>query len=54
MPKSPACWVSMKTSATRSIAFAGIHASFRQRPPVLLFSDHGRLQAELAARIAAT
>ena len=54
MPKSPACWVSMKTSATRSIAFAGMQASFRQRPPVLPFSTTAVFSPSCAARIAAT
>ena len=54
IPKSPACWVSWKTSATRSIAFAGMHASFRQRPPTLFFSTTAVFMPSCAARIAAT
>ena len=54
MPKSPACCVSMNTSATRSIAFAGMHASFRQRPPTLFFSTTAVFMPSWAARIAAT
>ena len=54
MPNSAACWVSSNTSATRSIAFAGMHASFRQRPPVLPFSTTAVFSPSCAARIAAT
>jgi hypothetical protein len=54
MPKSPACCVSWKTSATRSTALAGMQASFRQRPPVLPFSTTAVFSPSWAARIAAT
>src|SRR5919198_3544831 len=54
MPKSPACWVSEKTSATRRIAFAGMQASFRQRPPTSPFSTTAVFIPSWAARIAAT
>ena len=42
------------TSATRRIALAGMHASFRQRPPVLPFSTTAVFIPSCAARIAAT
>ena len=54
MPKSPACRTSDITSATRRIDFAGMQASFRQRPPVFSFSTTAVFSPSCAARIAAT
>ena len=54
MPKSFAWLTSVNTSATRRIAFAGMQASFRQRPPVFPFSTTAVFIPSWAARIAAT
>ena len=48
MPKLLAPWTSFIASATRSTAFAGMHASFRQRPPtVSAFSTTAVFMPEL-------
>src|SRR5918996_5236495 len=54
MPNCLACCTSSKTSATRRIDLAGMHASFRQRPPTLFFSTTAVFMPSWAARIAAT
>jgi hypothetical protein len=53
-PKSPAWRTSVATSAARSTAFAGMHAMFRQRPPMNSFSTTAVFMPSCAARIAAT
>ena len=55
MPKPLASLTSFIASATRSTAFAGMHASFRQRPPtVSAFSTTAVFMPSWAARMAAT
>ena len=54
MPNSPASRTSLSTSAARSTAFAGMQATFRQRPPTLARSTTAVAMPSCAARIAAT
>ena len=54
MPKDFASLTSFIASATRSTAFAGMQASFRQRPPTLPFSITAVFMPSWAARMAAT
>ncbi len=54
MPNSPASWISLTMSAVRRTALAGMHATFRQRPPTSPFSITAVFRPSCAARIAAT
>src|SRR6266496_1836844 len=54
MPNSSASRTSSSTSATRSTAFAGMQATFRQRPPTTSLSMTAVFMPSWAARIAAT
>jgi hypothetical protein len=54
IPNSFAPRTSLSTSATRSTAFAGMQAEFRQRPPTRSFSTTAVFIPSWAARIAAT
>jgi hypothetical protein len=54
MPNSDASSISETMSATRSTAFAGMHATLRQRPPMSPFSTTAVFMPSWAARIAVT